>query len=333
MKNYIELKNIIENHNSFILTTHVNPDADALGSELALYYTLNKIGKEVSIINHSATPYNLEFMDKEKVIMKFDETKKILFEKAEVLIFLDLNQTNRVVSMENVVKNFNGFKICIDHHQDPEDFADLFYGGSEYSATGEIIYEFINETNIIKLDYEIAYQLYAAIMTDTGSFRFERTSPKIHMIVAELLKLGVNPVEIYDKIYNQFHFSRVKLLGDALSTINIDSTGKIAFMFLTKEQQGKNNSVEADVDGFVNYCLTIKDVEIGILIYELKDGIKISFRSKGNIPVNKLAVEFGGGGHTNASGTRLYNVTIDDIKDKVVESAKKYISNGGENDF
>ena len=328
MEKFIELQKVIENNNSFILTTHVNPDADALGSELALYNLLIKHGKEVFIINHSATPYNLEFMDKEKVIMKFDETKMVLFKKAEVLVFLDLNQANRVVSMENTVKDFNGKKICIDHHHDPEDFVDIFIGGSEYSATGEVIYDFIKETGISQLDYEIAYQLYAAIMTDTGSFRFERTSPKIHLITAELLSFGVDPVEVYDKIYNQFHFNRVKLLGDALSSIKLDQSGKIAYMFLTKEQQEKNNSVEADVDGFVNYCLTIKDVEIGILIYELKDGIKISFRSKGNIPVNKLAVEFGGGGHTNAAGTRLHNVTINEIKDKVLESAKKYINNG-----
>jgi len=328
MNNYIELKKEIEKYNSFILTTHVNPDADAIGSELALYNVLKKLGKEVFIINHSSTPYNLEFMDKEKIIMKYDETKLHLLEKADALILLDLNQTNRVVSMESAVKNFNGLKICIDHHQDPEDFVNLFIGGSEYSATGEIIYDFIKETQIVKLDHDIAYQIYAAIMTDTGSFRFERTSPKIHLITAELLSLGVDPVEVYDKIYNQFHFNRVKLLGDALSSIQLDSTGRIAYMFLTKEQQEKNNSVEADVDGFVNYCLTIKGVEIGILIYELKDGIKISFRSKGNIPVNKLAIEFGGGGHTNASGSRLYNVTIDDIKDKIIETAKKYLNDG-----
>lgn len=326
MNNFAELKKVIEENNSFILTTHVNPDADALGSELAMYEMLTRLGKKVFIINHSATPYNLEFLDFKKNIQKYDEEKhNKLFNDADVLVLLDLNQTNRVVSMERIVKEFSKTKVCIDHHQNPENFADIFIGGSESAATGEIIYDLIKQTGIIELDYKIAYQLYAAIMTDTGSFRFERTSPKIHSITAELLSLGVDPVEVYDKIFNQFHFGRVKLLGRALSSMQIDSTGKIAYMLLTEEQQKECNSVEADVDGFVNYCLTVQGVLIGILIYELNDGLKVSFRSKGSIPVNKLAAEFGGGGHVNASGARLFDVDIKSIKDKVIEAAQKYI--------
>ncbi len=326
MPDFEKLKSIIESNNSFLLTTHVNPDADAIGSELAFYEILKKLNKKAFIINHSPTPYFLEFMDRDKVIERFDEQKHSkIFDEVEAIVLLDLNQANRVARMEKRVRDFQGTKVCIDHHQDPESFSDYFFGNTDFSATGEILYDFVKETGIVELDYDIAFQLYIAIMTDTGSFRFERTSPKIHLMTAELLKLGVDPTEVYDEVYNQGHFSRIKLLGEALNSVTLDSTKQIAYMTITKEALNRTGSIEADVDGFVNYCLSIKDVKIGILFYELKDGIKVSFRSKGKIPVNKLAAEFGGGGHINASGTRLFNTTISENVDKIIKAAQKYL--------
>lgn len=327
MNAFIELKKIIEENNSFLLTTHVNPDADALGSELAFYSVLKKLGKQVKIVNHSATPYNLEFMDEANLIEKFDpESHKTLFNEFDVCVVLDLNNASRTVRMESSIRGFKGIKVCIDHHQDPEEIFDLIVGGTDYSATGEILYKFIKETKLVELDGFISNQIYVAIMTDTGSFRFERTTPEVHQIASELISLGVNPTLVYDKVYNQFNFGRVRLLGEALSTIEMDETNKIAYMIVTKEMLEANNTSEADVDGFVNYCLTISSVEIGILFYELKDGIKISFRSKGEIAVNKLASEFNGGGHRNASGSRLFNTTIEEVKEKVISKAQQYLS-------
>lgn len=326
MNNFEQLKKIILSHKSFLLTTHVNPDADAIGSQLAFYEILRKLGKTVYTVNHSSTPYFLKFLDPKNVIEKFDEKKHSkLFEEVDVVILLDLNQSKRIARMENYFLKFHGIKICIDHHQDTENIFDCVIGDVSYSATGEIIYDFIKSTNIVELNYRLALQLYTAIMTDTGSFRFERTSPKIHLIAAELLKLGVNPTKIYDEVYDQSHFSKIKLLGETLNTITLDSTKQIAFMIVTHDALRRTGAEEADVDGFVNYCLSIKGVKIGILFYELKDGVKISFRSKGNIPVNKLAAEFGGGGHLNASGTRLFNTTIQDNIDKVVKAAQNYL--------
>ncbi|MBS3944369.1 MAG: bifunctional oligoribonuclease/PAP phosphatase NrnA [Melioribacter sp.] len=327
MGHFKKLKKILLSHKKFLITSHVNPDADAICSELAAYLILKKLGKEVRIVNHSFTPYNLESLDRNKVIERYDENNhQDIFNDADVILVVDLNQMNRVVRMEKGLRTSNKFKVCIDHHQDPENVFDLIVGGTDYSATGEIIYDFVKSTNIVELDYDIAYQIYTAIMTDTGSFRFERTSPKIHKIIAELLEYGLNPTEIYNQVYDQFHFSRVKLLGEALNSIELDSTGKIAVMTLTNEIQAKHDAVEADVDGFVNYCLSIIGVQIGILIYELKDGVKVSFRSKGSITVNKLASEFGGGGHTNAAGARFFNIRINDIKNKILEAAQKYIN-------
>ena len=326
MNDFSSLKKIIDEHGSFLLSTHVNPDADALGSQLGFYLILKKLGKKVRVINHSVTPYNLEFLDQYNVIEKFDESVHAnVFDESEVFVLLDLNQGNRIVSMEKGLRAFKGLKVCIDHHQDTENLFDFVFGGIEYSATSEIIYDFIEETKIVELDYAIALQLYSGIMTDTGSFRFDRTSPRIHRIMAELLEKGVSPTDVYDKIYDQFKFGRVKLLGEALSSIQLDSTQKIAYMVVRRQQLNQNDATEADIDGFVNYCLTIQGVQIGIFFYELKDGIKVSFRSKGEIPVNKLAKEFNGGGHTNASGIRLFNTTVEDVKEKIISAAQRYL--------
>lgn len=326
MNQFSQLKKNIDGHNTFLLSTHVNPDADALGSELAFYLILKKLGKTIRIVNHSATPYNLEFLDEEKVVEKYDTANhENIFNESEVFVLLDLNQASRIIKLENGFRSFSGVKVCIDHHQEPENVFDLYVGSTDFSATSEIIYDFIKSTGVVKIDHSIALQLYAGIMTDTGSFRFERTSPKIHNIIAELLRTGINPTDIYDKIYNQFRSGRVKLLGEALSTISVDSTGQIAYMVITKEALQRTGTTEADIDGFVNYCLTIQGIRIGILFHELRDGVKISFRSKETIPVNKLAAEFNGGGHINAAGSRLFNVKIEDVEDKIVAAAQKYL--------
>jgi len=323
-----KLKDILENNNSFVVTTHVNPDADAIGSQMAMYRILKKLNKKVYAINHSYTPYYLEFLDEEKAIEKYDAGKheKIILE-AEVIIIVDLNFVNRTVSMEKAIRESSAVKICIDHHQEPENFFNYKFCGTEYSATGEIIYEFLKETKIVELDYNIAVLLYAAIMTDTGSFRFERTSPKIHRIIADLLELGVDPTSVYDKIYDQSRFSKIKLLGESLAGIQLNEAKNIGWMVITREMLNRTNADESEVDGFVNFCLSIENVKIGILFFELKDGIKVSFRSKGNINVNKLAAEFGGGGHANASGTRLFHADLDEYISKILKSAEKYLLN------
>ena len=236
MLNFEKLKRIILQNNSFLLTTHVNPDADAIGSEIAFYRLLKKLNKEVVIYNHSQTPYNLEFLDSEKVIRKFvPETDNSVLNKIDVLAALDCNRLDRLVSMREVFKNSNKFKICIDHHQDAENFVNEPFIGLDYSATGEIIYDFIGKTNIVQMDHQIAYPIYASIMTDTGSFRFERTTADLHRIIAELLEHNVNPGEVYDKIYDQSKFSKIKLLGKALSSLTLTSDNQIGYMILTKQ--------------------------------------------------------------------------------------------------
>ncbi len=327
MINFNVLKEIILSNNSFLITTHVNPDADAIGSEVAMYLLLEELGKEAIVINHSLTPYNLEFLDVQKRIEQYNpEAHNKYFQECDVLIALDFNRSDRTVSMQNAFNASTKIKVCIDHHIDPEDFADHYFIDTEYSATGHIIYDFIRLTGIIKLTRKIALPLYAAIMTDTGSFRFERTTPELHRITADLLETGVVPGEVYDKIYDQSKFSKIRLLGKALDSMQL--TGKdnqIGYMILTRKIFEECNAIESDTDNFVNFALTVENVKIGLLFLELREGFKVSFRSKGNIPVNKLAGVFGGGGHLNAAGARMREGNMNEFIPVILSKAELFL--------
>jgi len=325
------LKKVISDNNSFLITTHVNPDADALGSEIALYLILKELGKKVCIVNYSETPYNLLFLDKSGAIETYDEVKhNSVINSVDVLIALDFNKWDRTVKMKEALVKSTALKICIDHHLDPENFADHFFIDTNYSACGEIIYDFIKKTDIVNLTYELAYPLYAAIMTDTGSFRFERTTQGLHMIAAEMLKLGVIPGEVFDKIYDQSKLSKFKLLGNSLNSLKLyGKEGTVSYMILTQKDFHETGAVESDTDGFVNYALSVENVKLGILFVELKEGFKVSFRSKGSISVNQLAREYGGGGHTNAAGARFFKNNLSDLLPEILNKAEEYVNKEG----
>lgn len=332
MIDFKKLSEIILNNNSFLITTHVNPDADAIGSEIAFANILQLLRKEFFIINHSYTPYNLLFLDKGNKIQKYNSDKhNEIFDKIDVIVCLDFNRSDRIVSMREKFLSSTKTKIVIDHHTDPESFCDHYFIDQAFSSTGEIIYHLIKRTSIVKMNYELAYPIYAAIMTDTGSFRFERTSSDLHLIAAELLNQGVVPGEVYDKIFDQSDFGKIKLLGNALTSLKLFGyTEKIGYMIITQNDFKNYDALESDTDGFVNFALSIKGVEVGLLFIELKDGFKVSFRSKGDLPVNKLAQEWGGGGHLNAAGVRLNDKLSDEQVYKILYRTEKYLLNGKE---
>lgn len=328
MLNFDKLADIIKNNQSFLITTHINPDADAIGSEIAFYKLTNMLGKKSRIINHSSTPYNLTFLDAGNIIEKYDEVvHKDVFATVDVLVALDFNKSDRIVSMKKNFSESTKLKICIDHHQDPEDFVNYSFIDTEYAATGHILFDFIKKTEIVKINKEIADMLYAAIMTDTGSFRFERTSSHLHRIVAELLDFGVNPTEIYDKLYNESKLSKIKLLGKCLDSLQLIANNKIGYMIITQNDFRETNAIESDTENFVNIILSIEGVKLGLLFIELKNGFKVSFRSKGNLPVNKLAATFGGGGHINAAGARFRDAKMESNLDGILKESEIFFNN------
>ena len=318
-------KTIIDSHERFILTSHVNPDGDGLGSEVALAHYLESRGKQVSILNCSATPENYLFLHQLHPILQFDPSHhKDIIENAEVIILLDANHPDRLAAMTPFIMKSHAVKVCIDHHPEPGEFADLYLLDEQSSATGEIIYSFIS---IIggTIDRVTATALYTAIMTDTGSFRYQNTDSEVHTIVTHLLQAGADPVAIYEQVYERTSAKRMRLLGMALANMQTMYNGKVAYITLTREMFEATGTTEEDTDAFVPYTLTIDGVQIGLMFSEIDNIIKVNFRSKGNIAMNELAKEFGGNGHKNAAGARIPHGRLDDVVRKVVESAGNYL--------
>lgn len=317
---------LVDENQNFILTTHVNPDADGLGSELALNRFLKKLNKQSTIINFSETPANHLFLDKGKEIKTFDADRdgKLLLD-ADVLIALDMNNSSRLRTMEKYFLESKAKKAIIDHHLEAQDFVDYQLVDLDSPATGEILYKCILTCGPELIDREIAEALYAAIMTDTGSFRFPRTDGDTYRIAAHLIDLGADPNYVYHNLYEENSLGRTKLLGEMLSRVQLAYDGQVSYASLTLEQLERNRVVPDDIDNFVNQASAITGVIVTLFFLEMKDGVKISFRSKGDVAVNELAKEFGGGGHKNASGAKLYNVRLEDTIRKVLQETSKIL--------
>jgi len=327
MKEKIEqLKNIFSTNTRFVLTTHINPDADALGSEVALARYLSDRGKNVHILNHSETPDNLWFLNEIFPITHYQHAQHSqLILDAECFIVLDTNSVQRFKALQEAFNHTHAYKIVIDHHLDHESFADLYLIDTHVPATSELLYTILHTIDETAITKPIAEALYAGIMTDTGSFRFPQTDPETHIITADLLRRGVLPYEIYQKIYESGPVNKLYLLGKALSTIQLHHQGKVAMMILPRSIFTETNTEESDVDNLTQYVLSIGGVVIGMVVMEMEKGVKVSFRSKGDIPINELAKHFGGGGHKNAAGARIEETTITEIIPLLLDKVKNFI--------
>ena len=322
-----QFRSFLATSTKIVLTTHLNPDADGIGCELALASYLRAKGKQVTILNHSVTPDNLRFLDPQGLIIHFDEQRHAGFlSDADLICVLDTNHPDRLGDLGSFVLESKARKVCIDHHLEPAPFADLYILDELSTATGEILYRIFRALDGDSLSREIAEPLYAAIMTDTGSFRYPKTDPEIHRIIAQLIECGADPVEIYQNIYDQGTAGRLQLLGRMLTTLQTDSDGRIAYLTLTRQMFSETGTAEPETDVFVSYALAIQGVQIGLLFTELDQGtVKISFRSKGEIWINKLAKEFGGNGHKHAAGARVHNATLSDTIPEVLAHARMHL--------
>ncbi|HOJ36945.1 MAG TPA: bifunctional oligoribonuclease/PAP phosphatase NrnA [Ignavibacteriales bacterium] len=328
MEEFKKLVDIINNNQKFVITTHVNPDPDAICSCLIFYTILKNLNKDVKIINTSATPYFIEFLDYEKVIEKYNRDIHLEYiNDFDVIVCLDFNHIGRLDTMEKDVIASKAYKICIDHHTEPEvQYFDYLFNNEDYAATVEIMYDLIKATKIIQFDKKIAEWIYIGLKSDTGSFSYERTTAKTYNIAAELVSLGVNPFEIHHLLNSKNRLNKIHLQGHVLSQMKLDDTNKIAYIVVTKAILDKTGAEESEIDGLVNNCLSIEGVEVGLLFIEMEQGMKINFRSKGKVPVNKLAAIYKGGGHHNASGARLFDKELnDEIITDVIKNAQLFI--------
>jgi len=322
-----KLIELLHGYSTFVLTTHVNPDGDAIGCEIAFANALRQLGKKTSILNTSGLPANFHFLNSDGIIQTFNEAKhSSLLINADVIVILDVNAASRLQQMEKSIRTSRAQKIVIDHHLDPLPFADGYFVKPEACATAEILYDLFESMPAFRMTKEIAEALYIGIMTDTGSFRFERTTARVHRIIANLLEHGVVPVEIHRKIFDEYPAQRSVLLGHMLTNMETISDGRATIMTISQKVFSDTGTIDDDAEGFVNFGLSIRDVEVTALLTEQSDAIKISFRSKGCLPVNALAKQFGGGGHRYAAGARVVGSYLEDVKRAIQHSFEELLS-------
>ena len=304
-----ELKNLLSSKQNVVITTHVNPDGDAIGSSVALFNFLIKMGHNVSVIVPNDYPDFLKWMKSDELIINYSNSKNESQEKiknASLIFCLDFNNLNRINDLGDYISESNAKKVLIDHHLDPSDFYDYKIHDVKASATAELVYNFLIELDSNAVDKDISEALYTGILTDTGSFKFSM-SPKVHKIVSDLMSRGVDIGFINNKIYDSNSLDKLKLIGYALSEkLEVISNGNAAYIVLSRKDLKDHNFKKGDTEGLVNYALSISNVNMAVLIIETKERIKFSFRSIGQFSVNEFAKKyFNGGGHKNAAGGSL----------------------------
>lgn len=316
MNNFNGINKLLQKNNNFLITSHVNLDGDGIGSELALSFILQKLKKRPIILNQDRLPKIYDFLPGSNKIHHLEDNcmdpKSI-----DVGIVLDCSNTKRIGKTYEIFKDIKTI-INIDHHESNENFGDFNYVDSSISSVGEIIYELIKSINIDLLDDKISSCLFAAIMTDTGSFRYSNVSSKTFKVASDLTSFGIKPYLIANNIYNRNTYSGLRLLGEALSTLEIGESNSVSWLTITRKMLDDTNARDEEIEGIIDVATTLNNVEISILFRETKDDkIKVSFRSKGNFDVNKFAVKFKGGGHPNAAGC-LCCGKLDEIKEKIL---------------
>lgn len=312
--------NAIRKHKSFLVITHINPDGDALGSQLAVARMLEELGKKVYILAEKDTPPAYKFLpDINKIKTNFRKFKG----KFDALIIVDCTEISRIGMLKEVIGG--KLKIKIDHHPGGGDKGDIIFKNTSSGATAELVYILFKKLGV-KIDKKTATLLYTGIATDTGSFRYSNTTSLTHKIISDLIKLGTEPAYIANRLYESSSLKRLKLLALSLSTLKLYDKGKIASMKITKKMYLETNTSPQDVEEFVAFPRSIEGVYVAILLKQEKRGgrVKVSFRAKGNVDVNKIAGIFNGGGHFQASGCTLEG-DIDKIEKKVVTVIKRFI--------
>ncbi|HMR18115.1 MAG TPA: DHH family phosphoesterase [Sphingobacterium sp.] len=300
---------LLDQPKRIVITTHHKPDGDALGSSLGLYHWLKKHGHDVKVIVSSDFPEFLDWMPGREAVWIYPrqpEKCKPLFDHADIIFCLDYSALSRTNILESVIAASPAQKWMIDHHLDPEDFADLVFWDSGAAATAQLVYSFIADIlqDSRHIDADIATCLYAGIMTDTGSFRFRSTTSAVHHIIASLIDAGARNWEIHEHIYNSSTERRLKFIGYCLlHCLEVIPEYNTALFAVSKEDLAQFEVTTGDTEGLVNYALSVKGIRLAALIVDRTELIKLSLRSIGEIPCNEICKKyFNGGGHLNASG-------------------------------
>lgn len=320
-----KLAELLKNPINIAITSHYNPDGDAVGSSLALYHVLIQSGHNVSVLFPNRFPAFLNWIEGSDRCMFFDQDKAAvtgILSKADLIFCLDYNAPKRLGEMGESLKEATAFKILIDHHPAPEleSFSKAFHD-TKFSSTSELIYQFLSQLNLTeKINLQAAESLYTGIITDTGSLSFSCNRPETYRIIAKLIEKGLDAERAHRLIYDNFTEGRMRLLGYSIyRKMMVFPEYHTALIPLTISELEEFQYEQGDTEGLVNYPLSMKTINMSVMMVQRADRIRLSFRSKGDFHVNEIASRyFAGGGHRNAAGGDSF-VSMEDTILKIRE--------------
>ncbi|HRX80563.1 MAG: bifunctional oligoribonuclease/PAP phosphatase NrnA [Planctomycetaceae bacterium] len=317
--NWPRFAEIIRAHERFLLTSHIRPDCDALGSELGMALILEALGKRVTIVNGMETPPNLAFIDPDNRIKVIGETIQMEdLDDIEVLMVLDTSAWAQLGPMGDVLRATKAKKIVVDHHVSEDDLDTEAFKNTTAEATGRLVVEAAEELGV-ELTADMAMPIYAALATDTGWFRFGSVTSGTYRIAAKLLDAGASPPAIYRDLYEQDTVGRVKLRGVILSRTVTELDGRLAHTYVLKEDFETTGALPADTEDAINMTLAIAGVQFAVIAVEqATGGFKLSFRSRCELQCNKIAEQFNGGGHKAAAGAFIAG-SFEEAQPKVLD--------------
>ncbi|SOE21767.1 phosphoesterase RecJ domain-containing protein [Spirosomataceae bacterium TFI 002] len=305
-----------------VITSHQNPDGDAYGSSFGLQSVLTNLGHNAVVISPTDHAAYIGWLPGVEGVINFegkDQPKAIkLIQKADAIFCLDFSALNRIKEMEVHIRVSRAVKVLVDHHQEPEDFADYVFWNEKAAATCELLYLMCEELGWEdKIDKDAAICLYTGILTDTGSFKFDATTADIHRIAGKLIEKGIRPSKIHRTLFDNQSVDRLKFLGFALNErLHYLPEYRLAYFKFSQADLKQFNSQKGDTEGIVNYGLGIEGVIFSAIFVEMEDMVKMSFRSVDDFSVSEFAREnFNGGGHKNAAGGRSFE-TLDAVEKK-----------------
>lgn len=313
-------KHIVSPADRVVIIAHIGPDGDAMGSSLALADFLKGQKKSVQVMFPDSIPGFLMWLpgaDKALTYTEKPDECRMHIEQAQVVICLDFNQRKRMGGLESCLEESKAKIILMDHHPNPDTFADVTLSYPQISSTSEIVFRYICRIGAFdEMSTNSATCVYTGMMTDTGAFTYNSSSEEMYYIISQLIRKGVNKDDVYDKVFNTHSVERMRLMGFVLyECMHVHEEWGAAIITLSDADLQRFDHQVGDTEGFVNLPLSIEGVKLSILLREDSDKIKLSFRSKGSLACNKLAAElFNGGGHLNAAGGEFYGSLQDAVK-------------------
>jgi len=301
------LADLIETHDRFLVTTHVRPDGDALGSEVGMAGLLRQKGKDVRVVNSSRTPPRYDFLDPDGTLFEHygAESGPPDLSDREVAVILDLSAWSQLGDMADLIRGFSGPRVVIDHHVSQDDLGATFLKDTTSEATGSLIVQAIKALGGT-ITREVATGLLTAIAMDTGWFHHPNTKPGTLRTVADLVEAGAPINEIYRALFERNSLGRLRLMGETLSNLSTVSNGRVAYTTVTQAGIERSGAIPQDTEDLVDFTVSLKGVEVGLLFFEQsRGGIKLSIRSRQGLDCARLAGAFGGGGHRAAAGATL----------------------------